>query len=563
MRDFREASELIDLLPTALALMVLLNLGGGQEPVAAPVAAPAATPPAPVPYSYAASPAQTLSSALEAVRRKDLNGARSQQAMLGDNVARRVVDWAIIDVMGSDLGEAELARAVNDFAGWPRPEGRLAALQEAHTAALPPGPVPYSAVAGAGGGGSGGFTGLRLRMNDALRTGNPAAAYRVISSHSLRPGSVDYAEAESYSGWLALNKLRDARLADSHFERLERAVKSPVSKARAAYWRGRAAEALGDTARARAFYEQGAQHTTTFYGQLAAEKAGRRTLVLTPDPQPAAADLADFETGELARALRLLAAAGERNLVRVFGLYMGETVETPVELAVLVDTLRNIGEQEVSLIAYRRGAQRGLILHERGYPLLTPPVVDGGAETAFVLAIVRQESQFDPRVRSHADARGMMQLLPSTARSTASLSGISWDPSRLWEPEYNMRLGSRYLGQMTNNFGGSYVMAAAGYNAGPGRPVQWVQFCGDPRDPNGDPLDFLECIPFAETRNYVMNVMSNVEVYRARLNRGQAALTLSSDIRRGVMPSPLLPSGPQPYVPDSPQPYVADPAASR
>ncbi len=554
---------MINLLPAALTVALLVTVSGGQDAPVPTVAPRVGSAPMPAPYISAASPAQTLTSALEAVRRKDLASARSLQAMLPDAVARRVVDWAIVDVIGSELGEAELSRAVNDFAGWPRPDGRLAALKQAATGVLPAGPVPYSALAGSSGaGGGGGFTGLRLRMNDALRTGNPATAYRVISSHSLAPGSVDYAEAESYAGWLALNKLRDPRLADSHFERLERSVKSPVSKARAAYWRGRAAEQMGDTTRARAFYEQGAQHTTTFYGQLSAEKAGHRSLVLTPDPRPTAGDVADFETSELTRALRLLSAAGERTLVRVFGLYMGETVETPVELAVLVDTLRNLGEQEVSLIAYRRGAQRGLILHERGYPLLTPPAIDGGAEAAFVLAIVRQESQFDPRVRSHADARGMMQLLPSTARSTANLSGIAWDPGRLWEPDYNMRLGSRYLGQVTNNLGGSYVMAAAGYNAGPGRPVQWVRFCGDPRDPNADPLDFLECIPFAETRNYVMNVMSNVQVYRARLNNGRAPLTLSSDIRRGIKPSPQLPDGPQPYASEGPQPYVSDPGAS-
>jgi len=537
---------LIQLLPAALSIVLLLTIAGDQEPAAPAASAPTAATPGP----YAQSPSQTLGGALEAVRRKDLNGARSLQATLTDPVARRVVDWAIVDVMGAALGEAELSRAITDFAGWPRPEGRLAALQEASAAALPQGPVPYSALAGRSSEG-GGLTSLRLRMNDALRTGDAAAAYRAISGHSLRPGTVDYAEAESYAGWLALNKLRDPRLADAHFQRLEQNVKSPVSKARAAYWRGRAAEQMGDLARARSFYEAGAEHTTTFYGQLAAEKAGRRMLALTADPKPTSADVVDFETRELTRALRLLAAAGERPLVRVFGLYMGETVETPIELALLVDTLRNLGEQEVSLIAYRRGAQRGLILHERGYPVMTPPYVDGGAEAAFVLAIVRQESQFDPRVRSHADARGMMQVIPATGRDVARRIGVPFEASRLYEAEYNMRIGSRYLGQMTSNFGGSYVMAAAGYNAGPSRPLQWIEFCGDPRDPAGDPLDFLECIPFSETRNYVMNVMSNVQVYRARLNRGQAPLTLSSDIRRGVKPTPMLPDGPQPYVPDN------------
>ena len=186
--------------------------------------------------------------------------------------------------------------------------------------------------------------------------------------------------------------------------------------------------------------------------------------------------------------------------------------------------------------AYRRGAQRNLILHERGYPLRTPPSVMGGAEPAFVLAITRQESQFDPRVRSSADARGMMQLLPGTGRDTARRIGLGWDEGMLWDAEYNMRLGSAYLGQVADRFSGSYIMAAAGYNAGPSRPGQWTAFCGDPRGSGTDPLDFIECIPFSETRNYVMRVMENMTVYRARLNGGRAPLTLSYDLKRGSMP---------------------------
>ena len=150
-----------------------------------------------------------------------------------------------------------------------------------------------------------------------------------------------------------------------------------------------------------------------------------------------------------------------------------------------------------------------------------------------VLAITRQESQFDPRVRSHADARGMMQLLPGTARDTARKIGISYQEAMLWDPDYNMRLGSAYLGQMTDRFIGSYVMAAAGYNAGPGRPGSWAEFCGDPRSASSDPLDFIECIPFSETRNYVMRVLENTQVYRARLAGGRAPLTLSQDLKRG------------------------------
>jgi soluble lytic murein transglycosylase len=133
----------------------------------------------------------------------------------------------------------------------------------------------------------------------------------------------------------------------------------------------------------------------------------------------------------------------------------------------------------------------------------------------------------------------MMQIMPATARTTAKRIGVSYEPGRMNDPDYNMRLGAAYLGHMINGFGGSYVLAAAAYNAGPGRPAAWVGFCGDPRSANTDPLDFIECIPFAETRNYVMRVMENVQVYRARLNGGSAPLTLSQDLRRGTFSSGL------------------------
>jgi soluble lytic murein transglycosylase len=159
--------------------------------------------------------------------------------------------------------------------------------------------------------------------------------------------------------------------------------------------------------------------------------------------------------------------------------------------------------------------------------------VAGAPEPALVLGITRQESGFDPGVRSHADARGMMQILPSTAQIVARRMGVGYSAAQLYEPEYNMRLGSSYLGQMVDRFSGSYIMAAAGYNAGPGRPAQWIGWCGDPRTGGQDPLDFIECIPFSETRNYVMRVMENMQVYRAKLNGGTAPITLSQDLKRG------------------------------
>ncbi|HEX7943947.1 MAG TPA: lytic transglycosylase domain-containing protein, partial [Phenylobacterium sp.] len=137
-------------------------------------------------------------------------------------------------------------------------------------------------------------------------------------------------------------------------------------------------------------------------------------------------------------------------------------------------------------------------------------------------------------VRSGADARGMMQLLPSTASVVARRIGVGYSAARLYEPDYNMQLGSAYLGQLVDRFSGAYIMAAAGYNAGPGRPASWTSFCGDPRAGSQDPLDFIECIPFSETRNYVMRVMENMQVYRAKMNGGTARITLSADLRRGA-----------------------------
>ena len=184
--------------------------------------------------------------------------------------------------------------------------------------------------------------------------------------------------------------------------------------------------------------------------------------------------------------------------------------------------------------AARAAATRGLILADRAYPMRITPAVQGAPEPSLVLGVTRQESGFDPAVRSHADARGMMQLLPSTASSVARKMGMSFTPARLYEAEYNMQLGSSFLGQLVDRFSGSYIMAAAGYNAGPGRLPQWSAFCGDPRGGSSDPLDFIECIPFGETRNYVMRVLENMQVYRAKMNGGSIPITLSRDLRRGA-----------------------------
>ncbi|MDR3507734.1 MAG: lytic transglycosylase domain-containing protein [Caulobacteraceae bacterium] len=372
----------------------------------------------------------------------------------------------------------------------------------------------------------------RRLIGVALRAGDYRAAYAAATHTGLANG-VDYTESQFYAGWLAFSKLRDPVAADQHFAEVQRAGLAPITQSRALYWRGRAAEAMGEDEVAKAFYGAGGRYYTTFYGQLSAEKAGLTDLVLGHDPLPTPADRARFEGRDLVRATKMLGDLGERDIFRTFVLQVDETLPNTQESALLVDLARLYGDQDLAMKVVRTAAQHGHILPERGYPVRTVPVSPEAPEAAMVFGITRQESGFDPRVHSGVGARGMMQLMPYTAQSVARRIGERFSPSMLDEPDYNMRLGAAYLGHMISNFGGSYVMAAAAYNAGPGRPADWSGYCGDPRTSSVDPVDFIECIPFSETRNYVMRVLEATQVYRARLNNGVTRFTLSADLKRG------------------------------
>lgn len=398
----------------------------------------------------------------------------------------------------------------------------------------------------------------RNLINAALRARDYKTAYQIAADSGLPPG-VDYAEAEFYAGWLALVRLKEPKTADRHFAHIQEVGSSPITQSRALYWRGRAHEAMGDQIAAKDFYSQGAVFTTAFYGQLAAEKAGFGEFTLPKDPVPSTADRNRFEGREMVRAARLLATAGERDLLRTFVLTLDDTLPSAEEYVLLVDMARSYGDQDLSMRVARVALQHGFILADRGYPVLTSILPEAGPERAFVFSLIRQESNFDPRMRSGPGARGMMQLMPSTAAVVARRMGISYSSTQLDDPVYNVRLGTTFLDGLINTFGGSYVMAAAAYNAGPGRPPDWAGYCGDPRGDSSDPIDFIECIPFSETRNYVMRLMETMEVYRAKLNGGHAALTLSKDLKRGsysYTPSPspytspsLIPAAPPPNGP--------------
>jgi soluble lytic murein transglycosylase len=388
----------------------------------------------------------------------------------------------------------------------------------------------------------------------ALQAGDPVRAYAAADHSGLNSG-VAAGEAQFYAGWIALTRLKNPRLADQHFAALESLSESPITQGRALYWRGRAADAESDPLAAQLFYAQAARYQTTFYGQLAAARAGTTEIVLGHDPVITSAERADFESRDSVKAARLLARMGNRDGFHTFVSGLSETLPDAAEEAQLVDLAQAEGDQSLAMRVVRNAAKRGFILPDRGYPVRMPPA--GGAfpvETPLVLGITRQESSFDPEARSGAGARGMMQLLPATAESVARRNGLGW--GRLDDPDFNMRVGSTYLGQLVNDFSGSYVLAAAAYNAGPGRPAQWTSLCGDPRSGGFDPLDFIECIPFSETRDYVMRVLEATEVYRAKLAGGRAPLTLSADLKRGAYGYQVV--GPT-TLPTTP---VAQPAAS-
>ena len=375
---------------------------------------------------------------------------------------------------------------------------------------------------------------------DALERRNGQAAYDSMAGHGFLGGE-RMVDAEFFAGWAALVKLNDPARAARHFEALRQMSSTPITQGRALYWLGRAAEAQGNTPAAVQYYRDGARHIQTFYGQLAAEKAGITTLTLPTEPVPTGSDIAAFEGHEVVRAMRILGETGETSLFRVFAYQLDDDLPGPEGLALLMDLSRNYGEGFTAMMVGRAASQRGFLLPERQYPIRIPPAVPGAAPLEFTQAITRQESSFDPRARSHANARGMMQFLPGTGRAVARQLGLPYSDERLYDGDYNMTLGSFHLGDLTRRFGGSMLLTTIGYNAGPARPPQWIARCGDPRGGGVDPIDFIECAPFTETRNYMMRVMENMQVYKARLNGGSAPLTLSADLRRGA------PAGPTPY----------------
>jgi soluble lytic murein transglycosylase len=367
----------------------------------------------------------------------------------------------------------------------------------------------------------------------ALADKKPKIAYRLVEHPGLTDG-VDHAEAEFLAGWIALELLHDHKGAYAHFVRLYESVKRPISLARGAYWAGRAAEAARNKKEAARWYAAAAEYTATYYGQLAAAKLGdgapRPTLA--PEPTPSAAARAAFGRRELVRAARMLSEIGGDDPVRPFVLRLTELAKTANDYALVAGFAESLGRPDLSVLVARRAGYAGVPLLVHGYPLIPIPA-EGVAERALVLAMTRQESGFDQEAVSGSGARGLMQLMPTTAKHAARALSVRYSAKRLvQDPIYNLKLGRAYLNELLEDFDGSYVLAVAAYNAGPGRVRQWLEVFGDPRTKKIDVVDWVESLPFSETRNYVQRVLESLQVYRLRLGDEDLAFTLPDDLKR-------------------------------
>ena len=362
-----------------------------------------------------------------------------------------------------------------------------------------------------------------------MRNGQEQTAYRLAASHHLVEGSAR-ADLEFLAGFIALRKLGDADTALRHFAALKEGVSTAISLSRADYWSGRALEAKGDTAGANAAYSAAAQHQTAYYGQLAAEKLG---LSLDPALVSVGAPERSYKTAPFADSSVLQAALlaqdiGNRALAKRFFLHLAEQQDRP-GLEALADLALLLDEPHIALVVAKQGAERGWILPRPYYPV--PDMVPENllVSRALALAISRRESEFDPAARSYANAMGLMQLLPETAGRMAKAVGIPHETQQLTtDPGHNSVLGAAYLAKMVEDFGPSLAMVASGYNAGPGRPRKWVTEFGDPR--TGDPVDWVETIPFTETRTYVMRVTESLVIYRQRLKGQSGPIRITAEL---------------------------------
>ncbi len=378
----------------------------------------------------------------------------------------------------------------------------------------------------------------RIVARKLLDLGDAKTAYAVASQPAARSPEKRI-EAEFHAGWIALRFAGDPAAAAQHFARVAAIAESPISVARAAYWQGRAAEALGQSEEAKRFYERAALQPIAYYGQVARARLGQTSLPLRAPADLEGAERQAFDGRLSIRALRLLGEAGIKELALPLYIDAARDLSDPRELQALGDLATDMKDPRALVAIGKLAVQRGLPLDAHAYPTIGIPTYETftavpQVERAMVYAIARQESQFDPRAQSGVGARGLMQMMPATAQRTARRVSTAFDVDRLTsDPAYCAKLGQAHLGELMEDWRGSYVLAFASYNAGGGNVKKWIDAYGDPRKGDVDVIDWVERIPFTETRNYVQRVMENLQVYRSRLD-SRSALLIEGDLHRGA-----------------------------
>jgi len=377
----------------------------------------------------------------------------------------------------------------------------------------------------------------RILVRALLDRNDPLTAYR-LAAEAVMPEKPFFRGDKFFTaGWIALRFLGEAATAENLFAEIGKVNGTPHGLSRAGYWQGRAAEALGQAARARRFYEAAAAHSATYYGQLARARLGLAELGLRGPPPIPPAERARLARLEIVRAVKLLYALNERDLVASIYAELGTSGSDVAGLTALAELALRHDDGRAMVLLGEEAYARGLPLDYFAFPTvglpdyrpIAPPI-----EPAVAYAVARQESHFNQKVVSPAHAMGLMQVTPEAAIDTARRFKATYDRARLLsDPVYNMQMGAAELANLFMGYNGSYILTFAGYNAGRGRVRQWIAAYGDPRDPGVDPIDWVERIPLSETRNYVMRVMENLQVYRARFTGG-SRLLIEADLRRGA-----------------------------
>ena len=370
-----------------------------------------------------------------------------------------------------------------------------------------------------------------ILLRRAMERHSYKLAYQLAKNHGLVSGQ-DYLQAEFLAGWLSLRFLNLPAQAKGHFEAMLREASTPISRARSFYWLGRTQEALHEQHGAQEAYESAATLNLTYYGQLAQTRLVAAPVLRAPTEPPIPQNVRDafFKRSGVMATERLM-KIGQVDRARSFHKAALDAATQRVTFVLLMEQAYKLQRPDWAIMAAKAANQKNMVVAAQAYPLLSLRV-PAPPDPAFTYALIRQESLFNTDARSPAGARGLMQMMPRTAKDVAKKEGIVFREAQLNDPDYNIKLGTAFAQTQIEAFNGSYILALAGYNAGPRRVREWLDIWGDPRSPRLDPIDWIELIPIYETRNYVQRIIENLQIYRARLNNGEAPLQILKDLKR-------------------------------